>query len=297
MGREEAAKLPSLMSAPKPKVSQNLLENDMESPIANLETFGPSRAVFRDGVFMAVPFIGPIPPLNSSSTSNSTVPQQRSNSQYVSETLSNSSEIAISCVLDRFDQAHHHFLAPQSSTKRFSPLDLPSGSQAAYESFSKLVQSQKSSVGRLAATSLPTIYHLLRISSKLLRSRRLPISHLGPWIWALLARVPPIDEMTNDDVSVLRTLGKLAVQTGTASLSKRGKQASDGNHSDDSSGYDEFLRRRRNTSSPLAGNEESLEETLRTTVEMIVVVVSERFGQKDMMMMWETAKGEYKEQV
>jgi hypothetical protein len=226
---------------------------------------------------MALP-IGPVLPPELKHLSNS-----ESNGVGVSAKSISIKDLASQCLLQRFGQLRRSLKDPSllRSSRQMLDLDLPTNQLEAYNLFKNLVGEMPPSPTLLVSCTLDTIYQLLEISTRIIK-HGVSEQNLGAWIWALLARVPGIGELNNDDVSIIRNLGKEAIKTGRRLIEGHGGKGVlvDG---------DAYDRSRRNTSSPPPDDESETDQSI-LTVDIIVLIVGECFGQKDLQLEWDEAR-------
>jgi len=103
--------------------------------------------------------------------------------------------------------------APASSPNAsIKPYSLPTWFTAAYETFRSTLLKSIPSPTRLNFTDKEDILILIKCCTGLLKKGRNIDGGLSVWIWALLARLDDVGELTNPEVSVVRELGKRAAR-------------------------------------------------------------------------------------
>lgn len=133
---------------------------------------------------------------------------------YTLKALSNFSQLqyAIAAARARIPIESRNLMHPYVHVKPYSK---------AYQQFRQNILPQSAQLARLAATPTATLFNMLFCASKLIKKDQ-PISrNLALWIWALLASVPEVGTLSNDDVFVVRSTAKAAVRA-TSYWAKKG---------------------------------------------------------------------------
>lgn len=140
---------------------------------------------------------------------------------------------------------------------------------------------------------------LLDMIREHLLERGKPINrNTSAWLWALLAKLDDVGAMNNDEVSVLRELGKRAVivqisfkdSTAAAELEDLGRKETTGREDDgdeaqrgEEDGSQAEADKKADTAETSASDKASEVENTLATLDMILTVVGETFRQRDLL--------------
>ena len=210
--RAEAQSIPDVFTAPQ--ISKT--DDSLDPSIYN-SGVGDSRAYYASGAYVARPYLGP--------DSRNTYPiyelQEAINMMNGSSVLpfaKLSPRQAYSQRLLLLLHSRRKFLrtlqekvSASSHNAGIKPYSLPTWFTAAYETFRSALLKSIPSPARLAFTNKEVILVLIKCCTSLLKKRNID-SNLSVWIWALLARLDDVGELTNSEVSVIRELGKKAAR-------------------------------------------------------------------------------------
>lgn len=101
---------------------------------------------------------------------------------------------------------------PSGDWHLYQPYELSNIHSTAYYNFRSSISQSPPLPIRLAATSKEMYLRLLLCASKLLKKGKLIDKMLSVWIFALLARCDDVGTLTNDDVFIVRSTAKKAIQ-------------------------------------------------------------------------------------
>lgn len=158
------------------------------------------------------------------------------------------------------------------------PISFPRSNIKASAEWYRLISTQAPLPAQLRSMDQDSILNLLGLVQKKFLVKNCKLSKLtSAWIWSLLARLDDVGVMTNDEVFPIRELGKRAVflllsftspelAAGLESLEKEGLPAT-------------------SAKTDQAQSAEATPPTENTlaTLEMMLVVIGEAFGQKDLL--------------
>jgi len=186
---------------------------------------------------------------------------------------------------------------PQPDTRK--PVPQPNGGKKAYEECVEMVQNMPPSPAQLQALDQEDTLSMLELIQKhcFKRGETLRPS-TSAWIWALLAKLDDVGTMNNDEVFVLRDLGKralviqisfnnaaMAAQLEEISRAEAAWESDEANTSQHE-GQDTEATAADAAKTDTAGSSVTQmldpENTL-ATLDMIVTIVGEFFGQRDLL--------------
>lgn len=181
------------------------------------------------------------------------------------------------------------------------PISFPQGNNKAFAEWLRLLSSKAPRIAQLQSLEQDTVFDLLELlQSRVLTPGKVIEKHVSNWIWSLLARLDDVGNMTNDQVYPLRELGKRAVflqysitspeiaaqleslgQSGSKMLNEDEIPLDDVEDVDgapkqpdvDSSQKDQITA---------TADSKVMDNTL-ATLDMILVVVGEVYGQRDLL--------------
>ncbi|KAF7196963.1 hypothetical protein HII31_01881 [Pseudocercospora fuligena] len=183
------------------------------------------------------------------------------------------------------------------------PISFPQGNNKAYAEWHRLLSSKPPKAAQLQSLDQDSVFNLLSLLQKtyLVKGRNLR-NVTSAWIWSLLARLDDVGSMSNDQVYPLRELGKKAIflqlhfsnpeaaaqletlQQGEAA----GHEANGG--AEISTQYDTDGVATKATERPSSSHSDQsrtfhavASENTLATLDMILVVIGEIFGQRDLL--------------
>lgn len=186
---------------------------------------------------------------------------------------------------------------PQPDTRK--PVPQPNGGKKAYEECVEMVQNTPPSPVQLQALDQEDTLSMLELIQKhcFKRGETLRPS-TSAWIWALLAKLDDVGTMNNDEVFVLRDLGKralviqisfndaaMAAQLEEISRVEAAWESDEANTSQDEGQDTEATAAgtaKTDTAGPSVTQMLDPDNTL-ATLDMIVTIVGEFFGQRDLL--------------
>lgn len=159
------------------------------------------------------------------------------------------------------------------------PISFPRGNNKAFAEWYRLLSTKAPLPAQLRSMNQDVIFNLLGVVQKHFLGKNCKLSKItSAWIWSLLARLDDVGTMNNDEVYPLRELGKRVVflllsftspelAAGLESLEQEAPSTA-------ASAEAEPI--------PTATVTPPTENTL-ATLDMMLVVVGEAFGQKDLL--------------
>lgn len=186
---------------------------------------------------------------------------------------------------------------PQPDTRK--PVPQPNGGKKAYEECVEMVQNMPPSPAQLQALDQEDTLSMLELIQKhcFKRGETLRPS-TSAWIWALLAKLDDVGTMNNDEVFVLRDLGKRAlviqISFNDAAMAAQLEEISRVEAACESDEANTSQHEGQDTETTAAGTAKTdtagssvtqmldPENTL-ATLDMIVTIVGEFFGQRDLL--------------
>lgn len=183
------------------------------------------------------------------------------------------------------------------------PISFPQGNNKAYAEWHRLLSSKPPKAAQLQSLDQDSVFNLLTLLQKtyLVKERNLR-NVTSAWIWSLLARLDDVGSMSNDQVYPLRELGKKAIflqlhfsnPEAAAQLETLQQGEAAGNEANGgaeiSTQYDTDGVAIKATERPSSSHSDhsrtshavASENTL-ATLDMILVVIGEIFGQRDLL--------------
>lgn len=254
---------------------------------ANLYELGDSRGYYDEDCYIARPLLGPRPP-----TKSTVAPR----------------DAYTSALKVRFTKLRHHLQqppgTPESADNKTEPLmPQPQAGNTAYAKCLRLVHEAPPHPLQLQSMSQESVFATLElIDEHFLHRSKVVNRNTSAWIFALLARLDEVGSMDNDKVSLLRELGKRAVivqiSFKDAMTAAQLEGIGDGD-ADQQATPDETAERKDTTNSHDPENKkktadstdvietESSEmtdkENTLATLDMILAIVGEMFGQRDLL--------------
>ena len=277
--RSERQHMPMLMRAAPMSEDEELYESGV----------GDSRGYFEDGAYIARPSQAD---LETSDMAGTITPQQaytealkaRFQKQRILLQASPSAE-----AVAKLDDQH--------------PITLPRGSNKAWAQWTRLVRTVPPSLTQIQAMDQDNVIKVLELIKKqYLQPGKAIEALVGAWIWALIARLDDVGTMTNDRVSALREFAKQAVLVqvslhdpdAAAQLQNIAEQEAHDLDCGATGTPDEALANGSfsncaGTNVASASNErgvhidEAAESSTLATLDMIITVVGDVFGQRDLL--------------
>jgi hypothetical protein len=186
-----------------------------------------------------------------------------------------------------------------AQTDSNKPMLRPNGGKKAYAKCVSYVQKSSPSLAQLQALDQEDTLSMLELIHKSYFKRGETLGqHTSAWLWALLARLGDVGTMNNDEVFVLRDLGKRAlviqISFNNAAMAAQLEELSRAEAAADSS--DEAITPGRDGSQTAATADADKADTAGSsvtqmldpestlaTLDMIVTIVGEFFGQRDLL--------------
>ncbi|KAK4609957.1 hypothetical protein CLAFUW4_14378 [Fulvia fulva] len=172
------------------------------------------------------------------------------------------------------------------------PISFPKGNTKAYAEWHRLLSSQQPNLPQLRSLAQETVFDLLALLQKhLMRKDKNIDSSASAWIWSLLARLDDVGSMSNDQVYPLREFGKRAlflqlsflkpeIAAQLEAVGQTGVSTGDEHEELQEAELDEADRS--SASTPAISRDLVTDNTL-ATLDTILVVIGEVFGQRDLL--------------
>ncbi|KAI6913569.1 hypothetical protein KC318_g1443, partial [Hortaea werneckii] len=271
----ERQTLPTILTAPQGTDNAELYESGL----------GDTRGHLADGTFIAQQPIGPSIP----DTAEAAIDAQEFYTQVLRQRF-----------LKQREEMH---LPPNqgaiASLDDDHPITCPAHSPKARTEWTRLLTSTSPQTAQVKAMDRDTVYSILSIVQETHLKRSTEIATCtGAWIWALISRLDDVGTMDNDQVSSLRELGRRAVlvqlsfrdSAAAQQLEAVGagekKQASNEKNSKFDGGSEKPASSS-NDNDVEEGHPEvdvnSARETTLATLDMIISIVGDVFGQRDLL--------------
>jgi hypothetical protein len=192
----------------------------------------------------------------------------------------------------------HLFGETESQTNSNRLLPRPNGGKEAYAECVEMVKSMSPSPAQLQALDQEDALSMLELIQKHFFKRGETLRpSASAWIWALLARLNDVGTMNNDEVFVLRDLGKralviqisfnnaaMAAQLEEISRAEAAWESDEANTSQHERQQSEAATDAAKTDTACSSVTQMLNpENTLATLDMIVTIVGEFFGQRDLL--------------
>lgn len=173
------------------------------------------------------------------------------------------------------------------------PITFPTGSKEARDLWESTILQQDPHPVQVASMDKETILELVSfLSRKLLHllqgTSTVVQSRVGAWIWSVLGKCPELGAMNSDEVSEMRQLARKA---GSGLVRRKGSTVSEGSISEDARGTGSHQEIKVDPSIYGQSSEENGESedaglaSKTMVLDMIVTVVGEVYGQRDLLEM------------
>ncbi|KAF2724750.1 hypothetical protein K431DRAFT_336617 [Polychaeton citri CBS 116435] len=244
-----------------------------------------TRGFYEDGSYVARPSLGPVLPPNMRQTLD---PQEVYTGRLRDRFLAQRAHL-------RCSPTAHAIVALEDSR----PTSMPSGNAKASEEWTRILQSMPPSPVQLQLMNQQSVVNLLDLIQQRLLRIGSPISGtLSIWIWSLLSRLEDVGVMTNDEVYHVREFGLQSLKVQLSLLdpeaSAQLEQAisqhqAEGDPSRVNGGPN--VNREDNRSAQINNEMYPDESNIKTadvqlslaTFDMILVVVGDCYGQRDLL--------------
>ncbi|KAI7197465.1 hypothetical protein D0869_11746 [Hortaea werneckii] len=273
--RSERQTLPTILTAPQGTDNAELYEGGL----------GDTKGHLADGTFIAQPAGGPSIP----DTAEAAIDAQEAYTKVLKQRF----------VKQREEMRRPPNQGAIASLDDDHPITCPAHSPKARAEWTRLLTSTSPQTAQVKAMDRDTVYSILSIVQESHLKRNTEIATCtGAWIWALISRLDDVGTMDNDQVSSLRELGKKAV------LVQLSFRDSDAAQQLEAVGADEkkMAPNERNPKSeddpakPASSNNGNGvveghpeadvnpgRETTLATLDMIISIVGDVFGQRDLL--------------
>ncbi|KAI6826431.1 hypothetical protein KC357_g4115 [Hortaea werneckii] len=272
--RSERQTLPTILTAPQTTDNAELYESGL----------GDTRGHLADGTFTAQRPIGP------------SVPE-------MAETAIDAQNAYTKVLTQRFLRQREEMHRPPNQGAIASldddhPITCPAHSPKARAEWTRLLTSTSPQTAQVKAMDRDTVYSILSIVQEIHMKRSTEIATCtGAWIWALISRLDDVGTMDNDQVSSLRELGKKAVLVQLSFRDSDAAQQLEAVGADEKKAVSDEKDLKpeddckpansSNGSSIVEGHHEVdgnlSRETTLATLDMIISIVGDVFGQRDLL--------------
>ncbi|CAK3778008.1 Hypothetical predicted protein [Lecanosticta acicola] len=176
------------------------------------------------------------------------------------------------------------------------PISFPKDNKAAIADWNRILTSQTPRPAQVRSLDQDTVFELLALTQRYFMTKLKNIKNkTSVWIWSLLARLDDVGTMTNDQVFLLRELGKKALllqfaiwdpetaaQLEAVDQAERARDvAGDVRPSSSTSGTSHMFGDDRRSSTPQSTSH--ITDNTKATLDMILAVIGEVFGQRDLL--------------
>lgn len=260
--RSERYTIPEILSAPRQFQPQADADNSKDTTLRTGET--QSEDDDSDGTFIQV---APLQPVATPAEDDATNPQ----------------EVFTRLLVERFMEQRKQLHLPPSMNKLTElpdscPISFPQGNNKASAEWYRLLHTKAPLPAQLRSMDHDSVFNILALVQNQYLVKKCTLSKVtSAWIWSLLARLDDVGTMTNDEVSPIRELGKRAV---FLLLSFTNPELAAGL---ESLGHDALpIAAAESATGEIASASLATENTL-ATLDMVLVVIGEAFGQKDLL--------------
>lgn len=246
-------------------------------------SLGDSRGYYEEDCYIARPILRPEPPKKATVTAM--------------EAYTVALKRRFEATRTRLQDASRANFA-EAQTNDTTPVPCPNGGKDKYVECVDLVSSSPPSSAQLRKLSQEDTLSMLQLIRKNYFKRGETLAqNISTWLWALLARLNDVGTMNNDEVFVLRDLGKRAlviqISFNDAAMAaqleeiSRAEAASDSEEAISPQGevhrtMDASSDGKTDTAGPSVKSLPDPESTL-ATLDMIVTIVGEFYGQRDLL--------------
>jgi hypothetical protein len=174
-------------------------------------------------------------------------------------------------------------------TEDNKPVPQPNAGKKAYAECVEMVQNMPPSLAQLQALDQEDTLSMLELIQKRFFNRGETLSpNASAWIWALLAKLNDVGTMNNDEVFVLRDLGKralvISISFNNAAMAAQLEEISRAEAASESDEPNTSQHDAAKTDTAGSSVTQKLDpENTLATLDMIVTIVGEFFGQRDLL--------------
>jgi hypothetical protein len=174
-------------------------------------------------------------------------------------------------------------------TEDNKPVPQPNAGKKAYAECVEMVQKMPPSLAQLQALDQEDTLSMLELIQKRFFNRGETLSpNASAWIWALLAKLNDVGTMNNDEVFVLRDLGKralvISISFNNAAMAAQLEEISRAEAASESDEPNTSQHDAAKTDTAGSSVTQKLDpENTLATLDMIVTIVGEFFGQRDLL--------------
>lgn len=190
LGRSERQSMPTVLKSAKTYSDEEIYESGL----------GDTRGYYEDGAYVARASLGPELP-SSENGGTQGEPQEAFTRALNARFLKQREQLHLPPepdALQQLDQKH--------------PISFPAKNGKAYAEWHKLIRSTAPLPAQVRAMQQEEVLRLIELIQKFYLARETEIaSTVSAWIWALLARLNDVGGMDNDQVWIIRELGRKAV--------------------------------------------------------------------------------------
>jgi hypothetical protein len=246
-----------------------------EEPSDDIDyTMGDSRGYYVDDCYIARPVLRPEAPRKSTISAK----------EAYTEMLKRRFDAMRARLSDEYPVGE-----TEIRTEDNKPVPQPNAGKKAYAECVEMVQNMSPSLAQLQALDQEDTLSMLELIQKRFFNRGETLSpNASAWIWALLAKLNDVGTMNNDEVFVLRDLGKralvISISFNNAAMAAQLEEISRAEAASESDEPNTSQHDAAKTDTAGSSVTQKLDpENTLATLDMIVTIVGEFFGQRDLL--------------
>jgi hypothetical protein len=247
----------------------------VEEPSDDIDyTMGDSRGYYVDDCYIARPVLRPEAPRKSTISAK----------EAYTEMLKRRFDAMRARLSDEYPVGE-----TEIRTEDNKPIPQPNAGKKAYAECVEMVQNMSPSLAQLQALDQEDTLSMLELIQKRFFNRGETLSpNASAWIWALLAKLNDVGTMNNDEVFVLRDLGKralvISISFNNAAMAAQLEEISRAEAASESDEANTSQHDAAKTDTVGSSVTQKLDpENTLAALDMIVTIVGEFFGQRDLL--------------
>jgi hypothetical protein len=247
----------------------------VEEPSDDIDyTMGDSRGYYVDDCYIARPVLRPEAPRKSTISAK----------EAYTEMLKRRFDAMRARLSDEYPVGE-----TEIRTEDNKPVPQPNAGKKAYAECVEMVQNMSPSLAQLQALDQEDTLSMLELIQKRFFNRGETLSpNASAWIWALLAKLNDVGTMNNDEVFVLRDLGKralvISISFNNAAMAAQLEEISRAEAASESDEANTSQHDAAKTDTVGSSVTQKLDpENTLAALDMIVTIVGEFFGQRDLL--------------
>jgi hypothetical protein len=247
----------------------------VEEPSDDIDyTMGDSRGYYVDDCYIARPVLRPEAPRKSTISAK----------EAYTEMLKRRFDAMRARLSDEYPVGE-----TEIRTEDNKPIPQPNAGKKAYAECVEMVQNMSPSLAQLQALDQEDTLSMLELIQKRFFNRGETLSpNASAWIWALLAKLNDVGTMNNDEVFVLRDLGKralvISISFNNAAMAAQLEEISRAEAASESDEANTSQHDAAKTDTAGSSVTQKLDpENTLAALDMIVTIVGEFFGQRDLL--------------